>query len=509
MKKRPKPCYWGTACLACALTLWFAMAAAAQPAGVPAEPRIDVPELLKTLPDGERWIRHLREDLLPFWESKEALGTPVGNFPTYRCNDGKLFDAAAPCEELANPDPSVKDIIRLDRDYVRMQGRQIFAYGIAYHLTGQKEYLEQARAGVDYLRKNALERHGRTFLGTYSYFKEPGHVGAPSAPERTSQDLAYAVTGIGFYYYLTRDPSVLKDVRALRNYIWTTYYDPALDIVTWVKKPTVDGDRPDQIELVAQLDQIYAYMMWLAQALPAGDRAEWKADLSHLARILIERFFSPAEGMFWGSITDAGKRRLGQPHTDFGHTVKTLWLIYEIGKLNGDVSLIEFGRTNAARILEEAYVKETGSWARRLNENGSLDQDKEWWILAELDQVAGTLALIDPSYARYLPKTYDYWFTYMVDHTNHEVWHWVNANDNKPNPRIPKQHSWKNALHSFEHALIGYIVGQQLHDRPVTLYYAFATQPAKDEIQPYFYQAKLDTVERAATGYKVTFTAVR
>lgn len=197
------------------------------------------------------------------------------------------------------------------------------------------------------------------------------------------------------------------------------------------------------------------------------------------------------------------------PHTDFGHTVKTLWLIYEIGKLNGDVSLMDFGRTHAARILERAYVERTGSWARRIDDQGKLDEDKEWWILCELDQVAGTLGLLDPGYARYLPKTYDYYFTHMVDHENHEIWHWVNAADNLPNKRIPKQHSWKNALHSFEHALVGYIVGQQIHSKPVTLYFPFVKKPAPDAISPYFYQGNVETMERVDGGYKVTFTAVR
>src|SRR5262249_18794777 len=72
---------------------------------MPAQPRVDLADVLE-LPDGERWIRHLVEDLLPFWANADALGKPVGNFPTYRCNDGSLFDLKAPCPELADPDPS-------------------------------------------------------------------------------------------------------------------------------------------------------------------------------------------------------------------------------------------------------------------------------------------------------------------------------------------------------------------------------------------------------------------
>jgi len=438
---------------------------------------------------------------------KEALGSPIGNFPTYRCNDGTLFDPAKPCPELSDPDPTIKSIIKLDRDYVRMKARQVFVYGVAYHMTGEARYLSLARAGYDFLLQHALDKMGTA--GAYSYFSGRDNVPGPGRLQRTSQDLAYAATGIGFYYYLTRDPSALRDLEALKEYIFRTYYDPARDLMGWVKQASPDGDDPDQLELVAQLDQIYAYMIWVTPALPSKERARWKEDLRHLARMMVDQFYSPRNGLMWGSITDVAHHQLGTPHMDFGHSVKSMWMIYEIGHLTGDVALEDFGRTHASRILELAYIPETGSWARAFDAQGKIDQDKEWWILCELDEVTATLALSDPAYAEYLPKTYDYWFTYMVDHKNHEIWHWVNARDNRPNVRIPKQHSWKNGLHSFEHALVGYIICQQLHDKPVTLYFAFAKPPPQNEIQPYLYQGKIQSIQPTSAGYKVVFTSVR
>jgi hypothetical protein len=44
----------------------------------------------------------------------------------------------------------------------------------------------------------------------------------------------------------------------------------------------------------------------------------------------------------------------------------------------------------------------------------------------------------------------------------------VDGKTNLPKPSFPKQHSWKNALHSFEHALVSYMFAEQLHGRPVT-----------------------------------------
>ena len=49
--------------------------------------------------------------LMPFWTHKDALGSPLGNFPTYHCNDGSLSN----CNELKDVD--------IQSDYLRMKSR--------------------------------------------------------------------------------------------------------------------------------------------------------------------------------------------------------------------------------------------------------------------------------------------------------------------------------------------------------------------------------------------------
>jgi mannose/cellobiose epimerase-like protein (N-acyl-D-glucosamine 2-epimerase family) len=455
----------------------------------------DIDKILRDLPRGSRWIRHLREDLLPFWDTNEALGTPVGNFPTYRNNDGTLVDPANPGPDFQHVVP---EIVWLDREYVRAKSRQSYAYGVAYHMTGEAKYLEYARAGVEYLRRTAFDGgHG----GACSFFK--GGEKLPPVKQRTSQDLAYALTGLGFLYYLTRDPALLEDLVRTHDYIWETYYDPAAGLVRWVLDSSGDCDKPNQKEIVAQLDQIYGYMLAVAPALPEPHRGTWKARLMKLCHILMDQFYNPRTDMFWGAITNAPIKRWGTPHTDFGHSIKTFWLISVIGSLNDDYEMFVSAERRAAQILELAYIERTGSWARAFAANGELDEDKEWWIHCELDQVAGALALADPAYARYLVRTSDYWFKYMVDHEHHEIWHMVSAETNRPVAGFPKQHSWKNALHSFEHALVSYMFAQQLQDDPVRLYFAWDEAPSPDRIYPYFYQGRvIDIVETEAGSSK-------
>ncbi len=510
--------------LACGLSAFLSTAHAAAPSVViPVDvsgdfTRIDLQKALAALPPGERWLTHLTDELLPFWTTPEALGTPVGNFPTYRCNDGSLVDLADPCPEIKNADPA---IVNLSRDYVRSKSRQVFAYGVAYHLTGEERHLLHARAGAEWLIANALDRKGG---GAYSWF-ENGK-GGPAVLQRTSQDLAYAVTGIAFLHYLTHDPRYFRIVVELKEHIFKTYHDGDWDMLRWVRETNADGDTPDQKELVSQLDQIYGYLLWSTPTVADPRlRAEWERDLRDVALTMREQFYGDTYGLYWGAITDTASRDLVTGHTDFGHSIKTLWLTYRVGLLTGDAGLVEFAKPRMYDIIRRAYLPDTGSWARGFkpvapgSDRWTLDHDKEWWSLAELDQTTATLALVDPGFVAILPRTYDYWFTHMVDHEHGEIWHMVRAADNQPDLTVPKQHSWKNAFHSFEHVLIGYLTTRQLHGEPIVLHYAFARKPAPGTVQPYLFSAKIesdktgapfaDPALRAYRRAEVTFSSLR
>src|SRR5204863_2537150 len=126
------------------LSLWIAVAAACsatpQPPSAPRPPRVAAGEL----PSLDRWRRHVTDELLPFWVTPDALGTPVGNFPTFRCNDGTAVRPDAPCPEMTDLPPWIAS--EVGRDYTRMKSRQTYLYGVAYHLTGDERYLAYARA---------------------------------------------------------------------------------------------------------------------------------------------------------------------------------------------------------------------------------------------------------------------------------------------------------------------------------------------------------------------------
>ena len=123
----------------------LALAAVALPAQMTAAPA--VAQVPADLPTGERWLKHFREDLLPFWNVPDAWGTPRGDFPTFRGNDGRAVDWAKPSAELAEAPGWIKE--NFGREFVRMKSRQTYFYGVAYHLTGDPKMLALAGRFTD------------------------------------------------------------------------------------------------------------------------------------------------------------------------------------------------------------------------------------------------------------------------------------------------------------------------------------------------------------------------
>ncbi len=432
------------------------------------------------LPTGERWLKHFREDLLPFWNVPDAWGKPRGDFPTFRGNDGKVVDWAKPPEELATAPGWIKE--HFGREYVRMKSRQTYFYGVAYHLTGDPKMLELARDGAAFLRRQALDPK----TGSAVSYWDKG-VPQPEILARTTQDLAYAELGLAMYYYLTRDEAVLRDIKKLKRHIFSQYWNPEWQALRWVKQESPDGEHLRQ-ELVAQLDQVNAYMLLLTPILPAADRKEWTADLKRLADVLVRDYHDGERHLFWGTLHDPAQKKLGSRHTDFGHTAKAYWMLERIGRLTKNQSLVDLATTGAKAVLQQAYLPDSGTWGSRLRPDGTVDTGKQWWIYAELDQLAGTLALSDPAQAAPLPRTADFWFRRMVDPVNHEVWGGAGGPDFEP-WQGAKIHQWKSGYHSAEHALVGYLTAQALRGQAAHLY--FAPPSAKADLRPYLFEGTI------------------
>jgi hypothetical protein len=315
----------------------------------------DIEQLIKNHPDPSVWVQHLEDDLMKFWNPDKARKT-VGKsilFPTYRANNGEPFDykdvAKYPKEiKAALADKDLKGLVDLKHNYVRAHSRQTFAYGIAYNMTGKTEYLKWCKQGAE----------AEAFDNENGMFTKQGINGVwgDKSDLRDAQNLAYGITGLGMYYYLTHDEKTLFKILQAKEHIFKNYFSHGRGYFTWLPK-TAKAQTDDRLEIVAQLDQIYAYMIWLTPSLPEPYQSDWKKSLKDIATIIITRFYSKRYGFFWGTATNNTARNLGTAHTDFGHSVKTMWLIYQIGLMTNEISFVNFTRNKIDTILNNAYIK--------------------------------------------------------------------------------------------------------------------------------------------------------
>lgn len=73
-------------------------------------------------------------------------------------------------------------------------------------------------------------------------------------------------------------------------------------MLRWVVLDSGNTAEETRQELVAQLDQVNAYLLLVAPLLPEPQRSAWQADLLRLARLIREKYFSPAQHMYWGTL---------------------------------------------------------------------------------------------------------------------------------------------------------------------------------------------------------------
>ena len=457
---------------------------------------------VEDIPTAQQWQDHVQQDLLPFWSLPDALGEPIGNFPSVRCDDGTLINFENPCPEVQN-----HDWLMTGDQYVIALSRQIYTYGVAFQLTGEWQYLEYAKAGVDYFRDNALDRE---IGGAFSWWDANEQTWGPTLDHRNPQEQANVLMGLAYYYYLTRDAEVLQDILDLKDFIFETYYNPELNLLQWQLH---GAEQAAEQHLVAQLDQL-TYMLLLTPILPEPEQTEWTRDMIHLSDIMLNQFYSEDENLFLSSAYSTDESAVVATAIAFAPTIKAMWLMHMIGLLSHEQSLVDFVIKNAPRVLEQAFLSESGTWADGLNPDKTINEDKSWWSYSALNQFTASFALTDPPVAIYLPQTYDYWFRNFVDPQFGEVWNGINGLTHQPIQDFPKQWSWKNGYHSFEHALVGYITSSQLHGESIVLYYAFESTPSLDTIHPYYYRGDIDEVDLISTDerhmiHKVIFSGIR
>lgn len=453
-------------------------AAALRPYAHIAPPTGEVPAVLTA----SVWRQHYLEDIRGYWMTPVAWGTPEGNFPTYRGMDGSL--------QL----PSTR--------YPRMIARQTYGYAMGYLLTGEPRLLTLAHAGMEWLRTKARDGRG----GCHAQLTETG---APIEGPKTAQDLAYCALGFAAYYFVTRDPVAEAELLALRDTLMdpATYYDTANRRIRDGRSADLsaeyDVEGDGGWELVAQLDAINAFMLLSQPVLhEEARRTQLLGDLRVLSQTLIDTFWQ--DGIFWGVHTKKGQ--YGSRHADYGHTLKSYWMLLQVDKRLDDRPFQAFLEQHVRKWSEHALDPFNGRWASRPVDADVSAYGSDWWIYAEADQLAATLDMGGAGYARTRAQTQQHWLEDFVDRGSplREIIPSIRREGSRAYPWSPtdtaKCNQWKSAFHSVEHALVLTIAGHWAEDTPLTLHFAVPAAEAETfRARPYLFDGRELSRTRGAT----------
>ncbi len=425
------------------------------------------------------WYTHYRRDVRPFWVMPEAFGTPEGNFPTYRGMNGSIQM------------PSTR--------YPRMIARQTYGYSMGYLLTGEPRLLELAHAGMEWLRLHARDPRG----GCHAQLTEAG---APIEQPKTAQDTAYCALGFAAYYFVTRDPAAEAELLALRNTLFdpATFWDEANQRIRDGRSADlssefdVEGDAG--WELVAQLDAINGFLL-LSQPVMSTEarRTQFLTDLRVLSDSLIRHFY--ADGIFWGVHNAKGRYRT--KHVDWGHTLKSYWMLLQVDKRLPDHPYQHLVAQNVHGLMDRAYDDDNGRWGKRPTSATADEFGSDWWIWAEIAQLAATLDL--QGEGRYLTqraRTQQAWLEDFVDRGRpaREIIPSIRRDGSRAgnwnDTSTAKANEWKSSFHSTEHALVLALAGHWYEDSEAELHFAVPDADAATFIaKPYVF----DGAERGRT----------
>ena len=440
-----------------------------------------VPEILA----GDTWLRHLREDLLPYWELPDALGTPLGNFPSFRDSQGRL-----------DPD-------RGTFRGVSTLARGVYGYSVAFHLTGEQRYLTYARAGLQWLEGHGFdEARG----GWYRNLTESGD---PVDPEDQKQlfDLASLGMAYGMYFNVTREPWAEAGLLGVRDLIFSLYHNPANN--RYFDARTADMSRTVDIGGNGR-DIVNVLVPGTALLLPNADlltdsarRVQFRTDLRRVTQALLGQHrndVSPETWWFWGRTGRIGEH--GSLQTDFGHTIKSHEMIHNANQVFADRP---WDNLTADReiLLAKAWDESADRWHDDLVdfESGAVEPDSQWWVHDEADQTLAAVNLHeDFVHAAWLARSAQSWLDTFVDPLfPHETWSRPMRDGSFPSEgAAEKTARGKNMYHVFEHALVMYLHGRAMEGAPAELHYALPEDVALTaEAEPYWFDA---TTEHRMVG---------
>jgi mannobiose 2-epimerase len=142
----------------------------------------------------------------------------------------------------------------------------------------------------------------------------------------------------------------------------------------------------------------------------------------------------------------------------YGHDIEASWLMVEAADVLGDRELrgraVPVAEQIARVTLAEGLDHVHGGLFAERSGDGTLDDEKHWWMLAEaiVGFVNAWELTGDDAFVGAAEETWRFVDRFVIDR-DHGEWRWRVARDGQPIPGLPKVEPWKCPYHNSRAAL--------------------------------------------------------
>ena len=322
----------------------------------------------------------LLDNVIPFWQTY-SLDRECGGY--YSCLDhqGKVY---------------VTD------KFVWLQGRQAWMFSSLFNRLQKKpEWLEIARLGIDFLKRNGRDEHGNWYFALTRQ-------GLPVAKPFSIFSDCFAAMAFCQYFLATEDSES-------RQIALDTYHN------IWRRKDNPLGPYSVAIPGVRPLVSFTLPMILMNLSLemePILDRDEFQRDSDTALREVMTLFLDRKRKLIFeniapdGSHVDCFEGRVTNP----GHGTEAMWFAMELARRKKDLETIELAVDTTLSILDFSWDAEYGGMFAFLDADQhppeQLEWDQKlWWVQLE------TLIALLMGYSLTRRKECWEWFEKIHDYT--------------------------------------------------------------------------------------------
>lgn len=368
--------------------------------------------------------RHLKEDLIPFWE--RLKDETYGGYYGYVDYDLKLDEKGE------------KGCI--------LNSRILWFFSNAYLLLGWENLKEDAEHAYHFLKECCLDRE---YGGIYWSLTYDGQV---KDDTKHTYNQAFAVYALSAYYMASKDPEALSTARSLFRLIEEKCTDEYGYLEAFDREfQPADNEKLSENGVMAEktmntllhLLEGYTELYRAARDPEVGQRIRYMLDL--FEEKVYNRELGRQEVFFdrtWHSLINL---------YSYGHDIETAWLVDRALETLGDPAYTEKIRPITKEITKNIYEHALeGDSLPNEAENGTVDTTRVWWVQAEA--VVGFVNgwEKDPGQTPYLEAARRIWAyirTNMIDKRDGSEWFWAVDQDGIPLKK-PIVEPWKCPYHN-------------------------------------------------------------